>query len=56
MELDSGKFYMIAQLKLNQKLYTPELEKILKQSEFGEDVFSKSKSCFKHTIAKNILL
>ncbi len=52
LELDSGKFYMIAQLKLNQKLYTPELEKILKQSEFGEDVFSKSKSCFKHTIAK----
>ena len=52
LELDSGKFYMIVQLKLNQKLYTPELEKILKQSEFGEDVFSKSKSCFKHTIAK----
>ena len=52
VELDYGKFYMINQLKLNQNLYTPELEKILKQSEFGEDVFSKSNSCFKHTIAK----
>ena len=48
MELDNGRFYMSVCSLIMSHLYAPELADIIE----GKEVFSKSKSCAKHVIAK----
>jgi hypothetical protein len=52
IEMDSGNFYMSICSFIMSHLYMPELSNLLDSSKYGEDVFSKSKACLTHVIAK----